>query len=482
MCTSCRIFSSKKDLIVNALLRFALSGLSGFFIFNAVAHAQTLPQDKLQATLVERIDKYTQGVGIAAFIVDEKGARFATHGSASATKSVPITPDTLFEIGSVTKTFTGLLLAELSLKGVVKLDDPVEKYLPANTRLRDSAGAPIRLMDLATHRSGLPRIPDNFNPPDPANPYAAIDEKELLKTLQDFQTSKGHASSPKRDTKHAYSNLGYGLLGYVLGRADGSSYSASLTKRVLQPLGLTSSFTVVPAAQLTRFADGHNDKLATVLHWDFQNETAAAGALRMSARDLARYAQAALGLVETPLAPAFALAMRVHAQTENKMNPIGLAWLHAPLNGRSVLNHDGGTYGFSSSLWLDPSRKAASAVLANAFVSTTDLALHMIEPSVPMQNFAVTQQKEISVRAEEVAAFVGVYALAPTMDVKIRAEGARLYAQATGQDEFEIFPKAPGVFFAKIAPIELSFSEAKDGKSAEFSLDQNGAKMKAKRK
>jgi serine-type D-Ala-D-Ala carboxypeptidase/endopeptidase len=467
---------------VKALLRYAVGGLTSFIVFNAIGQAQTLSQDKLQETLAQRIDQYKQGVGIAAFIVDEKGVRFATHGSASATKHIAITPDTLFEIGSITKTFTGLLLAELSLKGVVKLEDPVEKFLPENTRLRDSAGAAIQLIDLATHRSGLPRIPDNFNPPDSMNPYAAIDEKELLKTLRDFQESKGHANSPKRNTKHAYSNLGYGLLGYVLGRADGANYSVSLSRRVLTPLGLTSSFTVVPAAQLERFADGYDDKLKPTAHWDFQNETAAAGALRMSARDLARYAQAALGLVEHPLAPAFALATRVHAQTENKMNPIGLAWLHAPLNGRSVLNHDGGTFGFSSSLWLDPSRKTASAVLANAQVSTTDLALHMIEPSVPMQNFALMQQKQISVRAEDVAPYVGLYMLAPTMDITIRAEGARLYAQGTGQGEFEIFPKAPGVFFAKIAPIELSFSEAKDGKSEEFSLDQNGRKMKAKRK
>lgn len=143
-------------------------------------------------------------------------------------------PDDLFEIGSVTKTFTGLLLAIADEKGEARLDDPVEKFLPEGIRLRDSADLPIRLVDLATQRSGLPRLATNMQPKDPKNPYADYTEQDLLDFLKTFTATRA------RNAQYEYSNIGFGLLGYALTRAaKAASFEDLLSARILQPLKLT---------------------------------------------------------------------------------------------------------------------------------------------------------------------------------------------------------------------------------------------------
>ncbi len=454
-----------------ALVGASMLGLAAFSV------AQTLAQPKLQALITERVDQHKQAVGIAAFTLDEKGVQFAVHGSQSATKAIAITPDTLFEIGSISKTFTGLLLAELVVKGIVKLDDPVEKYLPDAMTLRDRGNAPIQLIDLATHRAGLPRLPPDFAPRVEANPYADFDEKALINSLK---VLSGDKTLPRRDTRHDYSNLGFGLLGYALGRADGSNYTAALQKRILTPLSLSATFSTVPESERSRFSDGHDEKLKTVPHWDF-DALAGAGTLRMSVRDLARYASAALGIEKTPLTDAFALAMRLHAKTEREANTIGLAWIRGKLNEREFLNHDGGTFGFSSTLWLDTTRKQASGVIANAFVPVNDIGLHALEPSVPPRDLAIKSQTSIALTAAQLAEFAGIYKLSPAMNVAITVRGNQIFAQTTAQSEFELFAKSPRSFFAKIAPIAIEFGEAKEGKAQSFMLLQGGQKMPAPR-
>jgi serine-type D-Ala-D-Ala carboxypeptidase/endopeptidase len=422
------------------------------------------------------VDQYKQAVGMVAFVVDEKGARYAAHGSQNANQNIPISPDTLFEIGSITKTFTGLLLADMVVRGVVKLEDPVERYLPDNLPLRDSGGAQIRLIDLATHRSGLSRLPPDFSPRDTANPYADYDEKSLLTSLRDLDKS----GRPLRDAKHEYSNFGFGILGYVLGRAEGTNYSTALQKRVLDPLGMSATFFVAPASAQSRFSDGHDEKLKVVPHWDF-DALAGAGALRMSARDLARYAQAALGLEKSPLSAAFALATQLHGQTANKANTIGLGWVRGKLNGRDFLNHDGSTYGFSSTLWLDTTRKIATGVITNTFASVNDIGLHALESSIPPTDFSAKSQPSVVLTAAALTEVVGIYRLSPAMDITISARGNQLFAQATGQGEFELFAQSNTKFFAKVAPIMMEFAERKDGKAPNLLLIQSGQKMLAPR-
>ena len=361
--------------------------------------------------------------------------------------------DSVFEIGSITKTFTALLLADAVVRGELKLDDAVEAALPDGLPLRDSQGQPLRWVDLATHRSGLPRLASNMVPAKPDVPYADYDWPALRLFL------KGWQPTAPRDTAYAYSNLGFGLLGHALALRQGSDYATLLTRRVLQPLGLQNDIGFGKPGLL----QGHDAQGRPVAAWHFQSATAGAGALHGSARGLLRYADAAMGGYEHPLREAFALCLQRRAAGAAPINPVGLAWLLAPMNGRTLFNHDGGTGGFSSSLWLDPSRSRAAVVLANAQVPVGDLALHLLDESVPLRDLSATRQAGMTLTAEQLQPLAGIYALNPQFKLTLRADGQRLFAQATGQGEFELFAKAPRRFFAKVTALEMEFDV--DGKA-----------------
>ena len=457
--------------------------------------AQTqLTDAQIKAILVQRIDVDKQAVGIAAVVVEGDTVRIITHGTMAipTTRGTaePITPDTLFEVGSITKTFTALLLADMVIKGEVKLDDAVEKWLPQGLRglkLRDHTGSPIQLVDLATHRSGLARIPDNMPNGTRADPYVDYREQQLLVYLKDRETlvaTDGGKTTKKRDEAYAYSNLGYGLLGYVLARAADTSYADLLQKKLLTPLGLTSTYLDIPRGEVGRFSDGHYvDRDATLKlhkHWRF-DVLAPAGALLMSARDMGRYAQAASDAIDTPLKAAFALAQKRYGDGMAPMNPQGLAWILAPMNGRTVFNHNGMTGGFTSSLWIDPDRKAGVAVLANANVPVLDIALHLLEPSIPLKNLAAMRAIAVPVDAKTMAQYVGTYALTPQFSITIRLRDGKLFAQATGQGEFELFAKSDSTFFARVTPLEIAFEGVNDSKAMRFQITQGGATRPALR-
>ncbi len=461
----------------------------------AIVHA-TLSDARIKEILTQRIDVDKQAVGLATVIVEGDKVRVITHGAMGQDEASPITPDTLFEIGSITKTLTALLLADMVIKGEVKLDDPVEKWLPqglglrGGLKLRDHAGSPIQLVDLATHRSGLPRLPDNMPNGTRADPYVDYREQQLLVYLKDRETlvetdgGKISKATKKRDEAYAYSNLGFGLLGYVLARAADMSYADLLQKRVLTPLGLTSTYLDAPRSESTRFSNGHYlDRDATLKlhkHWRF-DVIAPAGALIMSARDMGRYAQAASGAIDTPLKAAFVLAQKKYGDGATPINPQGLAWVLAPLNGRTVFSHNGMTGGFAAALWIDPERKAAVAILSNASVVVNDIALHMLEPNIPFKDVAAMRAIAVPVDAKIMAQYVGIYRLGPNFDVTIRLRDGKLFAQATGQGEFELFGKSDTAFFAKVTPMEIVFEDVKDGKALRFQITQGGSTRPAPR-
>lgn len=444
------------------LMLNSLAALPAFALLPK-ANAQASPT---QNALNQRLK--VQGVGYQAFELDaDKGLALAGAGQVP-----PVDQSGLFELGSITKTFTALLLADASLRGELRLDDPLEPVL--DLPLRDKGGQPLRWIDLATHRSGLPRLPANLLPRRNDDPYADYGWADMQIFLRGWQPTRA------REERYEYSNLGYGLLGQALALRSGKSFETLLGERVLRPLKLESMVLAPPPGAL--LAQGHDAAGKPVAAWRFQPAMAGAGALLGSARDLAAYARAALGQTPgKPLAEAFALCLRSHAEGIRPVNPIGLAWNLAPLNGRTVFNHDGGTGGFSSSLWLDPQRGRAAAVLANATVPVTDLALHLLDPTVPPKDFASTQQVAQTLPPEQLLPLAGLYALNSNFKLRITARGERLFAQATGQGEFELFAKAPRQFFARITPLEIVFDGEAGSAAPALTLKQNGGAMRFSR-
>src|ERR1041385_5708353 len=141
---------------------------------------------EIRKILVDRIDAQKQGVGIVVGVIEPSGRRIVAYGSADRDDQGPLDGDTVFEIGSVTKVFTSLLLADAVQRGEVALGDPVSKYLPAGTKVPDHGGKPIRLVDLSTHTSALPSLPSNLTPKDPRNPYADYAVAQLYELRGSF--------------------------------------------------------------------------------------------------------------------------------------------------------------------------------------------------------------------------------------------------------------------------------------------------------
>lgn len=432
------------------------------------APADAAPADEaLQALLTERLTH--EGVALAAARLLPDGRLVLAAASKSGTAAVS-TDRHGFEIGSITKVFTGLLLADAAVRGELKLDDAVQDQL--GFALRDSAGQPLRYVDLATHRSGLPRLAPNMLPANQADPYADYREAQLLAAL------RGHQATRRRDEAFEYSNFATGLLAWLLAQRAGQPLAQLLQQRICTPLGLDQP------AQLLRVS-GHSAQGAQVPAWNFTEPTAGAGAIVMSAAQLARFGQAALGQFDHPLRQAFTLALQQHSPLGPSPGlHMGLGWMLSDRGHRRLATHDGATFGFTSSLWLNLSDRRGGLVLSNAAVNMGDIAVHLMDEQRALRDPAadrrVTGQTAQRLSAEQLAPLAGIYAASPAFKLTVRTRDGQLYAQATGQGEFELFASSPRRFFAKITPLEIEFS-GDNGQPDSLVIAQGGRKTPFRR-
>jgi serine-type D-Ala-D-Ala carboxypeptidase/endopeptidase len=276
-------------------------------------------------------------------------------------------PDSIFEIGSVTKTFTGLILAQMIEQGLVKLDEPVRQLLPAGTVAKPE-GAEITLLDLTTQHSGLPRMPDNFKSADPNNPYADYRATDL------YQYMSGRGLGKSGNPEFLYSNLGVGLLGQALANRAGVTYPTLLEQQVTAPLGIHDTVVALSAAQQARFIQGHaaNHRLAHA--WDL-DALAGAGAIRSTANDMITYLGAQLHPDKIPpahsakvrtLNASIQLTHQLRADVPNGMK-IGFGWFYNTATG--TYWHNGGTGGYSSFAFFNPKEDYAGVVLSNTTIN-----------------------------------------------------------------------------------------------------------------
>jgi D-alanyl-D-alanine-carboxypeptidase/D-alanyl-D-alanine-endopeptidase len=285
-------------------LALCLVALSNGAVAQTGATPPLASDAEVRAILAERIDAHKQSVGIVVGIVEPSGRRVIAHGSAGKSGARPLDGDTLYEIGSITKVFTALLLADMAQRGEVKLDDAVAKHLPTEVKVPQRDDRAITLVDLATHTSGLPRMPANFPSRDLTNPYADYTAGLLYAYLS------SHALTRTPGAGFEYSNTGFGLLGHALSRRAGIDYETLVETRICQPLGMKSTRIALSPELRTRLAAGHDVDLMPAANWDFA-VLAGTGALRSSANDLLTFLAANLGLTKSTLAEAMAAMLTV---------------------------------------------------------------------------------------------------------------------------------------------------------------------------
>jgi CubicO group peptidase (beta-lactamase class C family) len=447
---------------------------------------------EIREILLKRIDQQKQAPGIVVGVVEPAGRRVVAYGSLASGDPRRLDGDTIFEIGSVTKVFTSLLLADMVNRKQVALHDRAAKYVPEHVRMPERSGRSITLLDLSTHRSGLPLLPGNLKinltqgQIDAANPYGFYSVDDLYEFLS------GHALARDPGSEFEYSNLGAGLLGHILARRAGTDYEALVRLRITQPLGMPDTGITLSSAMKQRMAAGHKAALVPVGQsaWEPSHGLAPAGALRSSVNDMLTILEAFLGYQKTPLAPA------MKAMLENRrpagQTKIGLGWLICSADGREIVWHNGATEGFRSFAGYDPKERIGVVVLSNASTPSgvDDIGFHLLDPKRPLANPEPPQRHtEIPVDPELLDNYTGRYQVTPNLIFEITREDDRLFAQGFAQvagqavvlPKFEVFAESEKKFFARVADNQITFETDLEGRATSLILHKAGRDMPAAR-
>ncbi len=424
----------------------------------------------LQAlTLAEAATQQAKQLKAGCIVTGERigdDVRFAIAGKAPEAKDTP--PEKIvFEIGSITKVFTGLLLAQAVVEKKVTLEMTISSLLDPKLTFADPRIAAITLKQLSTHTSGLPRLPENAAAGMvEEDPYANYDEKLLLAFIT---STKLEGEGPYACS---YSNVGVGLLGHLLGKVHQTTWEDAVTKKVCLPLGLKD--TAVEPEKLPRATPHAGEKVVKPWHLDAM---AGAGALRSTAADMMKFGEAMLHPEKTPLKEAFAIALKPHADAPALGGQIGLGVFISKLDGDLTFHHDGGTGGYCSGMQVILAKGIVRVVLiSNNSVGGSAVIAATSEAEVT----PTTGQKEITLPAETMQQYPGVYELDRDSRFTVLLRDGQLWVNLTGQAFLRAFAKAPDRFFYKAVAAEIGFNRDKDAIQS-LTLFQNGRELTAKR-
>ncbi len=451
-----------------------------FFIAGCViaSHGQTTMSQEIKDNIKLRVDKGINP-GIVVGIIEGDKTYYYSLGVKSLTEKQPVNEHSVFEIGSITKTFTAIILADRVVQGKVKLEDPLQKYLPEGITAPTRNGASIQLVHLSNHTSSLPRMPDNFNPANPANPFADYSEKQLYEFL------KGYTLPRDIGSQYEYSNYAVGLLGHILALREGKTYEALMADVIANPLGLQDTRISLTPDMKKNLAMGHQGNVQ-VENWDLTT-LAGAGAIRSTTVDMVKYVRANMGVEKSKLYPAMQLTQQ-NSRGAGAVPMVGLGWHIAASDQLEIVWHNGGTGGYRTFAGFIKGGDKGVVVMTNSTTSIDDIGMHLLNPKAPLtdvskQNSPGTNAatKEITVDAKTLENYVGKYELAPGFILTVSQEGNQLKAQATGQPQFPVFAKSENIFFYKVVEAQLTFNRNAEGKVESVTLHQAGREIVGRR-
>jgi serine-type D-Ala-D-Ala carboxypeptidase/endopeptidase len=470
------VLDRKMRLMTHLTLRTmcSLLILAGLMISHASAQAtktrseNVLPSDaeirKMLADRVNALAGQEDGIGIVVGVVGSQGRRIISHGHLNRRDPRPLNGDTVFEIGSVGKVFTALLLADMVQKGEVALGDPVAKYLPATVKIPERNGRSITLLDLVTHTSGLPFMPDEVPVSDEsaARKYGA---RQLYQFLARYKLQRDPG------TEWDYSNIGYWLLGQALASRAGIDYQSLLRTRVIAQLKLNSTAFPLPlSAKLkAKLAVGHNAILQPAVDFYSTSIYSAvgpeAGGLVSTVNDLLTLLSVAMGYQRSPLASGMAAMLRTRRPMGGSEQALG--WVVTGKGQDQLITHEGSTWGYASYVAWDPRSRVGIVVLSNQLASVGDIARHLLRPNVPLEQPTVMKHTEITLDSAVLDAYAGQYEAVEEGLFKIIRERDFLTLQlplSWGLPRFRLSPEGRRDFFVAELPIRVSFETNKDGR------------------
>jgi CubicO group peptidase (beta-lactamase class C family) len=314
-------------------------------------------------------------VGGVVGIVDGDMLYAKGYGLVSLEDTVTPDIDTIYEIASLTKTFTGVLLGEMFARGELALNDTLDRHVPEGIKVPRYEGKTVTLRQLSTHSSGIPRLPPDFwqvAAPEPDNPYKFYTGEKIERFLDTYSLTVAP------DSRYEYSNIGASVLGYVMERKSGKTYEQLVQERICQPLGMKNTAVVFTDSMREKLAPPYDEKKLPAKNWDLPG-FAAGGGLRSSMRDMIAFAQAAADVFEAfpelakkpehPLVVGFKTASSQHYKEPNSNRLMGLGW---HIGGNGNLTHSGLTGGYRTYIIVHPKLHRAVVLLTNTTVSESD--------------------------------------------------------------------------------------------------------------
>jgi CubicO group peptidase (beta-lactamase class C family) len=430
--------------------------MRNFILFLLFLFTQQIQAQTLEEKIKQRVE-LGETPGIVVGIYENGKLNYYSYGVSDLTTKEAVSSKTLFEIGSITKTFTCNMTALLSERHQISFTDNAQKYLSSKIVLPERNGKAITIEHLATAHSGLPRMPLNFQPKDPLNPYIDYREEELAFFLSRYELTHDPGA------EYEYSNLGMGLLGYILTQITKKPYSQLLDELITKPLAMNNTF-ISGMRNEKSLASGYADKLAMkAWTWDDQSVITGAGGIVSNAEDMMKYMLAQLetsGISKT-------FSMTHQPKTDAGKMKIGYGW---HIRDENLVWHNGGTGGFRSFAGFDKTKNKAVVILTNSTTGADDLGFHLLDDKYELKEI----KQAVAIDATILKNYVGTYEISPAFKITVTQEGNDLFIQATGQPKVNIYAESETKFFLKAVTAQIEFERNDSNKVERLKLNQNG--------
>lgn len=419
------------------------------------------------AETIERRIKEGLTPSIALAIIDSSGVKFFNFGK-TAKYGQEVDENTIYEIGSISKVFTGIMLAQQVVDGDLKLEDEINDFLPNDIKVPVMGDKEITFGNLTDHTSGLPGMPYNFSPANRHNPYADYTVDQMYKFISSYHPVRTVGS------EFEYSNLAQGLLGHLLAINKGLTYEELMVQTIAFPLEMNDTRIELTKRMKENLARGHSGR-RVVENWDIPT-LAGAGAIRSSTSDMAKFVSANLGYMSSPLMDAMELSHQIrHDKAVDRS--IAMGWHILKRNKGDIICHGGATGGYRTFMGFVKETGKGVVLLSNSSEGADDIGYYLLDSGSKLAKF---KSDAVDVPKSTLEQYVGFYELQPKLKINITRERKQLFGQATGQERFGIYPENDTAFYLTVVDAKIVFHLEKDT-VVSLTLFQGGQKTLGKK-
>ena len=424
----------------------------------------------LPSEVVESVDRrIEEGLtpSIAIAIIDSSGLKFFNFGK-TAMRGQEVNENTIYEIGSITKVFTGILLAQQVLDERLKLEDEINNFLPDNINVPVMGDKEITFGNLTDHTSGLPGMPYNFRPANPRNPYADYTVEQMYEFISSYHPVRTVGS------EFEYSNLAQGLLGHLLAINMDLTYEELMVQQIAFPLEMNDTRIELTKRMKENLALGYSGR-RHVQNWDIP-ALAGAGAIRSSTSDMAKFVSANLAYINSPLREAMELSHQIRHDKAGDRS-IAMGWHIMKGDKGNIICHGGATGGYRTFIGFVKETGKGVVLLTNSSEGADDIGFYLLGSGAGLAKF---KSDAAEIPKSTLEQYVGLYEFRPDLKMYISREGKQLYGQATGQDRFGLYPENDTLFYLTVVDATITFHRKNDATDS-LTMFQDGHEMQGRK-